>query len=313
MEPARVLVAEDSLVVRAVLRRHLEQQGYTVVEASDGESALVACETEDPDVVLLDIEMPGLDGHQVLTALKRDPRLCDLPVVFLSGRTSTDDVVQGLALGAHDYLKKPFEPSELIARVSSAVRLKRVQDQLRHRNVELDRISRTDPLTGLFNRRHLDERIQELATTSARLGVEVGVIMFDIDFFKRINDSVGHAGGDTVLKEFSQRVVAQLPADAIAGRWGGEEFLVFLPDTDDDRALEIANRVRLDVAERPFPVDGGDSLAVTVSGGCATSDGTDPEGLVRLADAALYVAKESGRNRIIPSHEPAPDPVHRPG
>ncbi|MBS1838845.1 MAG: diguanylate cyclase [Actinobacteria bacterium] len=306
-------MAEDSLVVRAVLRRHLEQQGCTVVEASDGESALAACEAEDPDVVLLDIEMPGLDGHQVLTALKRDPKLRDLPVVFLSGRTSTEDVVAGLALGAHDYLKKPFEPSELIARVSSAVRLKRVQDELRSRNVELDLISRTDPLTGLFNRRHLDERIQELASTSARLGVQVAVVMFDIDFFKRINDSVGHAGGDAVLKEFSCRVVAQIPADAIAGRWGGEEFLVFLPDTDDERALEVANRVRLDVADRPFSVDGGDSLPVTVSGGCATSDGTDPEGLVRMADAALYVAKESGRNRIIPSHEPTSGAIPQPG
>lgn len=304
MDAATVLIAEDSLVVRAVVRRHLEEQGYSVVEAHDGESALAECESAQPDVVLLDIEMPGLDGHQVLAALKRDPSLCDLPVVFLSGRTSTDDVVTGLSMGAHDYLKKPFEPSELIARVTSAVRLKRLQDQLRARNVELDRISRTDALTGLFNRRHLDELIQGLAPTAVRDGREVGVLMFDIDFFKRINDSVGHAGGDAVLKEFSRRIVAQLPGDAVAGRWGGEEFIVFMPDTDEHRALEVANRIRLDVADAPFAVDPGERLAVTVSGGCATSDGSDPEGLVRMADAALYVAKESGRNRVVPSHEP---------
>ena len=189
-DAAKVVIAEDSLVVRAVLRRHLEEQGYEVVEAHDGEAALVVCESARPDVVLLDIEMPGLDGHQVLAALKRDPAMCDLPVVFLSGRTTTEDVVAGLALGAHDYLKKPFEPSELIARVTSAVRLKRLQDQLRTRNIELDRISRTDALTGLFNRRHLDERIQELAQVAVRLGREGGVLMFDIDFFKRVNDSV---------------------------------------------------------------------------------------------------------------------------
>ncbi|MEI2697614.1 MAG: diguanylate cyclase [Microthrixaceae bacterium] len=304
-DAAKVVIAEDSLVVRAVLRRHLEEQGYEVVEAHDGEAALVVCESARPDVVLLDIEMPGLDGHQVLAALKRDPAMCDLPVVFLSGRTTTEDVVAGLALGAHDYLKKPFEPSELIARVTSAVRLKRLQDQLRTRNIELDRISRTDALTGLFNRRHLDERIQELAQVAVRLGREVGVLMFDIDFFKRVNDSVGHAGGDSVLKEFSRRMEGQLPAEAVAGRWGGEEFLVFLADTDEEHALELANRIRLAVAATPFEIGPGEQLDISVSGGCVTSRGSDPEGMVRMADAALYAAKENGRNRIVPSREPA--------
>ncbi len=161
-DAAKVVIAEDSLVVRAVLRRHLEEQGYEVVEAHDGEAALVVCESARPDVVLLDIEMPGLDGHQVLAALKRDPAMCDLPVVFLSGRTTTEDVVAGLALGAHDYLKKPFEPSELIARVTSAVRLSASRTSLTATSSWIGSAAPAS-MTGLFNRRHLDERIQELA------------------------------------------------------------------------------------------------------------------------------------------------------
>ncbi len=165
-----IVVAEDSVVIRAVLRQHLENHGYGVVEAHDGPMAIEVCRTSAPDAVLLDIEMPGLDGHQVLAALKDDPALRDVPVVFLTGRTATDDVVEGLRLGAHDYLKKPFEPSELIARVTAAVRLKSVEDELRARNAELDLLSRTDMLTGLANRRHIQERLAELALSAHRRG-----------------------------------------------------------------------------------------------------------------------------------------------
>jgi two-component system cell cycle response regulator len=159
MSGARIVIAEDSLVVRALLRRQLEEHGHTVFEAADGEEALAACRVRHPDVILLDVEMPKLDGYGVLAALRKDEQLVDIPVVFLTARTALEDVVQGLRLGAHDYLRKPFEPAELLARVTAAFRVKSLQDELRQRNLELDAMSRTDALTGLPNRRHLQERL----------------------------------------------------------------------------------------------------------------------------------------------------------
>ena len=242
MTSATVLVAEDSLVVRAVLRQHLEDQGYSVIEADDGNAALRVCSETKPDVVLLDIEMPGLDGHQVLRALKADANLCDVPVVFLTGRTGTEDLVEGLRLGAHDYLKKPFETSELIARVSAAVRVKTLQDELRNRNAELDLISRTDALTGLYNRRHIEERLRELASAARRHSSSLAVLMLDIDHFKQVNDTIGHAGGDAVLREFSARLQSVLRAEDVPGRWGGEEFLAILPNTELKGAVILGKR-----------------------------------------------------------------------
>ena len=153
-----VLIADDSLVVRAVVRSRLEESGYSVIEAEDGERAIARCRQSPPDVVLLDVEMPGLDGHEVLAQLKLDGKLKDIPVVFLTGRTSTDDVLTGLRGGAHDYLKKPFEPAELVARVAAAAHVKKLQDRLHVRNAQLEEMSRTDMLTGLYNRRHLEEQ-----------------------------------------------------------------------------------------------------------------------------------------------------------
>jgi len=296
--PATILVAEDSLVVRTVVRRHLEAQGYAVLEADDGHTALERCRAERPDVVLLDVEMPGLNGYQVLKALKADPELSSIPVVFLTGRTSTEDVVAGLGLGAHDYLKKPFEPAELIARVSSAVRLKALQDELRGRNLELDRLSRTDALTGVHNRRHVEEQLHQHASAARRHGLALSAIMLDIDQFKGINDAFGHAAGDAVLQQFARRLGALLRAEDIGARWGGEEFLVVLPYTDLEGAAVMGERFRAAVADEPFVVPTGQAIRVTVSGGCASSRGEDPEQLVRDADAALYDAKQSGRNRV---------------
>jgi len=242
--------------------------------------------------------MPGLDGHGVLRALKSDPELSAIPVVFLTGRTSTDDVVAGLALGAHDYLKKPFETAELIARVSSAVRLKAVQDELRARNAELDRIARTDALTDLPNRRHVEERLRQQASAARRHHFPISVLMLDIDHFKAVNDAFGHAGGDAVLREFAVRVPPLLRTEDVIARWGGEEFLVVLPFTDVEGAALIGERIRAAAADRSFAVPGG-LVPVTVSVGCATGTGEEPEALLRHADAALYEAKQSGRNLVI--------------
>jgi diguanylate cyclase (GGDEF)-like protein len=295
---ATVLIVEDSAVIRAVLREQLEEEGYHVEEAEDGLEALAVCKMVRPDAVLLDIEMPGLDGHQVLAQLKGDPDVSDIPVVFLTGRTSTDDIVAGLRAGAHDYLKKPFEAMELIARVSGAVRMKRLQDQLLRRNAELDRVARVDVLTNVYNRRHLQEQLLELGAACRRELVQLAVVLFDIDHFKGVNDVYGHASGDRVLQACARRLVDASRAGTIVGRWGGEEFLVLLPATDIHQAAAAAERVRGAIADTPVAIGEG-TVTVTVSGGCAAADDGDTDALLSRADAALYRAKAAGRNCIM--------------
>ncbi len=292
-----VLITDDSLVIRAVVRSHLETAGYNVVEAVDGRAAIEHCQQTPPDVILLDIEMPGLDGYEVLAVLKADPLLTDLPVVFLTTLTDMDNVLRGLRGGAHDYLKKPFEPAELVARVAAAAHVKKLQDQLRLRNSELDLLSRTDALTGLNNRRHLEWVLAHYHADSLRHHDPLSVLLLDIDHFKRVNDGYGHPAGDVVLTEFASRLRAELREGDVAGRWGGEEFLVVLPRTGSEGAFALAERLRLAIEATPMHADGV-AISVTVSGGCALGPVGSVTELVGRADTLLYSAKGAGRNRI---------------
>jgi two-component system, cell cycle response regulator len=298
MSSDTILVAEDSLVIRVALRRQLSAHGYKVVEAEDGAEALARCRQIRPDVLLLDVEMPRLDGHQVLAMVKEDPELRDIPVVFLTAHAKTNDVVEALRLGAHDYLRKPFEPSELLARVRGALRLKAVQDELRRRNAELERMSRTDSLTEIHNRRHMDELVHKLLGAARRHDQSLAIIMIDIDHFKQINDTKGHAAGDRVLQVVAGRLTTVLRAEDELGRWGGEEFITLLPVTDLSGAKRVAERMRFVVASEPVSLGSHGTLSVTISLGCAAAVGGDPEALVRRADDCLYAAKNAGRNRV---------------
>lgn len=287
------------MVVRASLRTQLTAQDYEVFEAEDGNQALGVARDTRPDVVLLDVELPGLDGYEVLRAMKADPDLCEVPVVFLTGRHDPAEVVAALSLGAHDYLRKPFESAELLARVRAALRVKALQDELHERLAELDLAVRVDSLTGLFNRRHLTEHTEIVCSAARRRQRQVSVLMIDVDRFKSVNDSHGHAAGDAVLQQIAERLRAGVRAEDMAGRWGGEEFVILLPDTGEEGAVKLAERLRFAVANESIRTTEGLEIAVTVSIGCATGVGEYPDALLKRADAALYVAKAEGRDRVV--------------
>jgi len=296
-----VLVADDSATVRSTLRHHLTGRGYQVVEAEDGAQALERIRGARPDAVLLDVEMPGLDGRAVLTALQDDDELADIPVVFLTARADADAIAAGLEAGAHDYLRKPFEAVELVARVAAAVRVKHLQDELRRRYDELDRLSRLDALTALFNRGLLEEHLAELCSAARRDGLSVSVLMINLDLFKAVNDTYGHPIGDQVLRDTAADLGACVRGEDVPGRWGGEEFLVILPYIDAAGALAVGERIRAGVERLTITAPDGTPLAVTASVGVSTETGAaaDPDDLVRRADEALYRAKSTGRNRVV--------------
>ena len=298
MSGGKVLIVEDSLVVRASLRSRLQSLGCEVIEAEEGAGALVAARETLPDVVLLDVELPGLDGYAVLEQLKQDEQLAAIPVVFLTGRTSADELVRALSLGAHDYLRKPFEEAELIARVQAALRVKGLQDQLRLRVGELAEAARIDSLTGLYNRRHLDELLAAAASHARRHQHTLGVVLADIDHFKQINDGLGHAAGDLVIVDLAERLKRAVRAEDSVGRWGGEEFLVLVPETSLEGTQILAERLRLVAAAEPFMLSGEQRLDVTISVGCTTSHGDEPDAVLARVDRAMYAAKTAGRNRV---------------
>jgi diguanylate cyclase (GGDEF)-like protein len=296
-QPATVLIVDDSKAIRRILRRALEEAGYLVGEAGNGEECLAACRERRPDLVLLDVDMPVMDGLTTMRELKADPSLESLPVLFLTARTGGLDVAAGLDLGAQDYLRKPCEPAELNARVATALRLKAHELALQEKSHLLESLSATDPLTGLGNRRMLDSRASDLAAEfGSRL--PVGLLMADLDLFKRVNDTLGHPAGDAVLRIAASRLTARLPAGATLVRWGGEEFLAICPGLVGDEVAAAGEELRLAVSQTPFSIGTDRPLEVTISVGCAAGPLDDIAALTAAADQALYDAKTTGRNRV---------------
>lgn len=294
---ATVLVVDDAGATRRILRRTLEEAGYRVSEAADGAEALVQCRAERPDLVLLDIDMPGMDGPTALSHMQADDDLVDIPVLFLTARSSGSDVAAGLELGADDYLRKPCEPAELNARVSAALTRRSRAQRLHDRAVEADRLSTVDALTGLTNRRGLDRCLAEWRGAGEGLD-PIGVVMIDVDHFKHVNDTEGHLVGDAVLRIAARRLRGAIGDPPVAVRWGGEEFLVIGRELDDAAVAELAELIRDTIGSKPFSIDEQRTLAITVSAGCVSGRFDALEELIALADEALYEAKRAGRNRV---------------
>jgi diguanylate cyclase (GGDEF)-like protein len=293
-----VLVVDDSSTIRRILTRDLTAAGYRVGEASDGREGLAQVRATRPDLVLLDVDMPVMTGPEALRELRADPVVGDTPVLFLTARTSAADVAHGLELGAQDYLRKPCEPAELVARVRIALAVRTQARSLEAQAARLDEISRSDRLTGLGNRVELDLVVERWRMANPEQ--QVAVCLADVDHFKRVNDSFGHQIGDAVLVIVAERLRHLSAADPrrCLVRWGGEEFLLLHPGGDVDGAHDLAEDVCRVIREHPFTVGMPEPLAITVSvGACAGSIG-DLEALIRQSDRFLYDAKEAGRDRV---------------
>ena len=304
----KILIVDDHEDNIELLRARLEARGYEVHGANDGYAALEAVERVRPDLILLDVMMPKMDGIEVVRRLKANPNLPFIPVIMQTALDSTENKVEGLDAGADDYITKPINFAELEARVNAQLRIKKLETQLKDRendlsdlNEKLRKISMTDGLTGIENRRSLEERLKEMWGHSIRLHEPIALIMCDIDKFKSVNDKYGHQAGDAVLKEIARLLKDEAREIDRVGRYGGEEFLLILSGTVLDAAVTFAERLREKVENHTFPYEGG-TLRRTISIGVASAPHPkvkDQEALVRGADDALYVAKETGRNRVV--------------
>ncbi len=303
-----ILVVDDNQDNVEVLRVRLDSWGYETQSATNGEEALAYVAKSPPDLILLDVMMPDITGIEVAQRIKRDRSLPFIPIIMQTALDSTEAKVEGLEAGADDYITKPIDFAGLKARLRSRLRIKRPQEGLEEREKELlemnERLrfmSLTDGLTGLDNRRHLNDRIEEMFQHAQRVNEPFSVVMCDLDKFKSVNDTYGHQAGDEVLKQLAEILKEEAREIDRVGRYGGEEFLLLLPGTVLDAAVTFAERVRKHVERHTFTFPGG-STKRTASFGVAGWPHpriNDSDSLVRMADDALYVAKETGRNRVI--------------
>lgn len=319
MDTARkILVVDDDASIRSMLHTMLELEGYQVLEARDGKECLEKVSFLEPHLIVLDLMMPNLDGFEVCQRLRKNVKTREIPVLIMSVRGNVEDKVAGLGCGADDYIPKPFDPTEFIARVRAHLRkidllaeknimLERLAGKLAALNLDLREQAVTDGLTGLYNHRYFIQRLHEESARVVRHGGKFSIIMFDLDHFKEVNDRYGHLSGDAVLRE-----VARLLQEAVRGvdsvaRYGGEEFALLLPETTAGGAHIVAERIRMEVANHPFvevtlkEKEQKRPIVVTISGGIAAFPLHSEETveLIWKADTALYSAKQSGRNRIL--------------
>jgi diguanylate cyclase (GGDEF)-like protein len=316
-----ILVIDDNITNLKVASAHLQAANYEVLTARDGLSGIERIKFAQPDLILLDVQMPGIDGFETCRRLKTDPATAAIPVIFTTVLTNIEDKVRGFAAGAVDYVPKPFQVEELLARVNTHLTIYRLQKELqaevrerrlaetalRKANSELQRLAVLDDLTQLANRRRFDQYLQSQwqGTPPAKLSL----LLCDVDFFKRYNDGYGHSAGDVCLQQVARAIGRAVNyTKDLAARYGGEEFAVILPETDPAGAALVAEAVLTEVRNLQIPHAYSEAANfITLSIGLATIAplaGSDPLSLINAADAALYQAKQQGRNRVVVSNQP---------
>ena len=296
---ARVLVIEDKDFESEKFIETLHRDDDMVIPASSGEQGIDLAQRQDFDLITISLDLDGEDGLRLCSHLRSNERTRAVPILMVAQDSDMKRVAQGLEIGAHDYILRPVDRNELLSRARAQIRRKRYQDRLRS-NYEVSlAMALTDSLTGLFNRRYLMVHMEKILGRIKETRKAVGVLMLDIDFFKKINDSYGHAVGDQVLKIFSDRVAQRLRSFDLVSRIGGEEFVAILPDISNDIVLQVAERLRKGIAAEPMVVstpEGKINVTVSIGGTIIDNGDVTVEEALKRADDMLYQAKEKGRN-----------------
>jgi two-component system, cell cycle response regulator len=296
-----VLVAEDDPFFRHLFQRRLQDWGYNLIVVEDGNLAWEALQKAErkPDLVILDWLMPGIDGLQLCQRIRATDYDVYPYIVLVSGKDAKNDIVEGLNAGADDYLSKPFHEGELRARLRTGSRIVCLQQRLLHAQEELRFRASHDSLTGLWNGGAVMELLQSELHRANRTQSSTGVLMIDVDHFKKVNDTYGHPVGDQVLHEVAARITRAVRSYDFVGRYGGEEFIAVVPNCSSENLRTIAERALTLVAGSSFTTSTA-SLSVTVSiGGVESYSGASRMEILAAADAALYGAKRAGRNRVV--------------
>ena len=300
-EDGYVLVVEDSAIDRDKINETLLRDRHHVRAVERGEDAISALQEEDFDLVVVSLALENEDGLRFCSHLRSNERTRQIPILAIADESDLERSAKGLEIGVNDYILKPMDRNELLARSRTQIRRRRYQERLRLNYEESLSLALTDSLTGLFNRRYLLAHLRRLLDRIAENKKPLSTLIFDVDHFKLVNDNHGHAVGDEVLRELAQRVANGARSFDLVARIGGEEFAVVLPDSGLDTAMAVAERLRKSCESRPFRVSGPvGELNVTISIGVAyaTSPDENPLELIKRADEGLYMAKRSGRNKV---------------
>lgn len=300
VENARVLVVEDQSYDSDKFVETLKKDNDIVVVVETGVEAMEKITTADYDLMVISLNLENEDGLRLCSHLRSSERARSVPILMVAADEDMSRIAHGLEIGAHDYILRPVDGNELLARVRTQVRRKRFQERLRATYEISLSMALTDSLTGLYNRRYFEVHLQKLVQKNENSRKSLGVLMMDIDNFKKVNDTYGHAVGDEILKEFAARIQDKLRGFDMVARLGGEEFVALLPDVSNEMAHIVAERLRTAIADEPFKckVEGGELGITTSIGGTIIQKGenADPEVVMKEADDALYAAKSGGRN-----------------
>jgi len=299
-----ILIVEDDPVSRRLLEKTLVKAGHEFVSVENGRKALEEFKERFFPIVLTDWMMPEMNGLQLCRAIRERTNTGYVFTVLLTAKDSKDDIVAGLEAGADDYLTKPVNQAELIARIKTGIRILELERSLKRANEEIRILSITDPLTGCYNRGYMTERLPQEIKRAKRYRHSLSLVLCDIDHFKKINDTYGHQVGDRILKEFVQWINESIRdgVDWLA-RYGGEEFLIVVPETDTKGACCVVERLRRMLSQKAIEIQ-GERIRITASFGVTGLDPDtpdekiSPEALITQADECLYQAKQEGRNRV---------------